>query len=413
MTQNFEYSKGRFFVSGLFWQPISAAPSDVKRESAKLAAELEFDLIVRRDGGTPQVGLCSSKTGAKAKMLSAAAMVAKTITAEGDHPNFICVTEVPGGKWLYVAQRDGVILPDGDLIGGEDEIRSRVLQDRSISAWEVLYAPAHWGLSGSIDRTFESLIVRNGAKLDFGRWCELAPVKKSYSQVILPLAGVCALAALAFIGHSQWESYKFKQNLAAQQNEAQTVKPEHPWKTQPRAMQFASACMGSLAKVRSFWPGNWTPIEATCSRGGLTVKWDRAPHGWIEHILLVEPEVIVANGGESASLVIPFDLPQGEDESVPTLRKRTLEMHSIAQRYGIKLAIAASTPHSSLPGQRGAENVAAQDWSEITWEASGPLSPATTIAMLEGNGLRIKTIKASFNGGGFIWNIEGSQYVQP
>ncbi|MFB0934190.1 MAG: type 4b pilus protein PilO2, partial [Propionivibrio sp.] len=152
MENCFELDRGKVFVSGLHWQALSGNPSEAKHEAQRLAKQLEFDLAMYRTGGAPQIGFASSVDGYKAGMLSAAAVVSKTLELEDNVRDFLCAAELPDGRFLLVVQADGVITPDGDALGSEDEIRAKMLEYLSLDkTWDKIFAPLMWGMQGSVE----------------------------------------------------------------------------------------------------------------------------------------------------------------------------------------------------------------------------------------------------------------------
>lgn len=425
MTNTFALDK-RTFVSGLFWQPLSGLSSDYRKETRRLAEELKFDLAVWRTTTASQVGLGSVSDGLKPGLLSAAAVISKTLEIESGVRDFLCAAEIPGGRWLYVAQREGVILPDGDIVGGEDEIKSRLLNDLSLGSWPLIYAPEHWGVYGATEeRAFVEFLPQKGGKNDFRRWWGLQPVdrwasiRSNPSKILVPMIIIAAIAAGGMYGFKTWQNKKAAETARIAELQAaaegRPVMADHPWKNAPRAREYLKSCMSAMSQVKSLWPGNWTPMEATCANGMFTVLWKRQEWGWIDHLRAVEPKAILAGDGSAASLSIPLVFSSGEDEAVPLESDRTLDMHGIAQKYRFSVTLAAPPAHVAMPGQENAgKEQQKQDWREMKWEAKGiSLPPDVVLAALDGNGFRVSRVQAVFAGGIIIWNMEGTQYVKP
>ncbi len=426
--QTFELTRGRVFICGLFWQPLPGATTRARKaEIEKIAAEQKFDLAVVRSSGAPQVGFGSTSTGMRPGMLSAAAMVSKTFEVEGGDRNFLCAIVVPenNGRWLYVAQREGVLLHDGDLLGSEDEVRSRLLTDMSLSDWQTIIAPDHWGVSGAEERNFLDFFPKKGSRLDYKKWWGLKPVKANWRDLIKaywPVLLLVAIGLASTVGYSQWQKYRAAQEQAriaraiAEQAAAANVpiKPEHPWKKSPRASAFVDTCVAAFGSVRTFWPGNWTLRDVTCGNGVLKVVWIRQDHGWIEHLQAMEPRATFSADGATAMLTLPLSLSTGEDESAPVESDRMLELNNGAQRFGIKATLSVPPGPAALPGDKPGAQPVVNDWKTLAWAVKGSaLPPAVIVKAMDGNGFRLNTIQAVFSGGVMNWNLEGVQYVQP
>ncbi len=150
--QTFTFGR-RVFVSGLFWQPLPGASAHQRKlEMKEVAEEQDFDLAVQRTSGMPQAGFGALADGVKPGMLSVAAMVSKSLEVANRDRSFLCALPVPGNKWLYVAQREGVLLHDGDLLGTEESIRARLHNDLSLADWQTVFAPAQWGIPNATER---------------------------------------------------------------------------------------------------------------------------------------------------------------------------------------------------------------------------------------------------------------------
>lgn len=425
MSNTFELDKSKIFVSGLFWQPLSGAASERKKETKRLAVELKFDLAVWRTTTAPQVGFGSVSDGLKPGFLSAAAAISKTLEIESGARDFLCATEIPDGRWLYVAQREGVILPDGDITGGEDEIKSRLLSDLSLGNWPLVYAPEHWGVHGAAqERSFADFLPKKSGKNDYKKWWGLrsidpwAALRSKPTKIIVPAMVIASIAAGSFFGYKTWQGKKVADTARIAALQAAANSPiqliEHPWKSQAGARAYLASCTTAMRQVKSLWPGNWTPQVVTCADGALLVQWKRQEYGWIRHLRAVEPKAILSSDGESASLSIPLILSLGADESVPNESERVLAMYGVAQEYRFAVTITGLPTPMVMPGQENANKPQTQEWRELKWTAKNiTLPPDVVLAALDGNGFRLTQAQAVFNGGIITWNMEGTQYVKP
>lgn len=220
MNHSFELEKGKLFVSGLHWQALSGGPSEVKAEVEKLAALEGFDLAVWRVSSVQQVGFADTKKGFKAGMMSAAAVVSKTIDEEEDVRDFLCGIPLPDGRYLYVAQSEGVILPDGDSIGTAEEVRGRMLADMSVGKdWAKIYAPLAWGMQGAAERSFEDFLPQKNGKIDYRhKWWVLKPIKtsiRSVAKIVLPIAALSILIGAGMVSYKRWQIAKANAEAAA------------------------------------------------------------------------------------------------------------------------------------------------------------------------------------------------------
>lgn len=410
------------FVTGLFWQPLTGLEADHKKESKKLAKELNFDLAVRCTTAVSQIGFGAAKDDLKPGMLSTAAIVSKSIEVESGQRDFLCAAEVEHGRFIYVAQRGGVILHNGDIYGEEDEIRARILADLSLGDWPMIYAPDHWAVSyNAKERKFIDFIPKKGDKFDYKKWWALQPVDRmatatgNPSRYIVPLLLITVVAGGGFYGYHKWQEKKRieaeRQAMLAAIAAGQAVAIPHPWKDMPRVLAAMNDCQKAMGQVSTFWPGNWTPQDGTCANGTFTISWKRKEYGWIEHLKAVEPKAILSADGTTASLSVPIEATPGEDEALPDENTRVIAMQSIAQQYKLSIVLTSVAQPPALTGQQAP----VQDWREMKWAIQGlTLPPAIVLKALDGNGFRATQLQADFNQNGAIkWNMEGTQYVKP
>lgn len=422
MLQTFELDRGRIFVSGLFWQPLpGTSNAQRKAEAEKIAEEQQFNLMVLRTTGVQQVGFASSKDGAKLGMLSIAAIITKMMEVEGKDRNLLVAAEIGNGRYIYVAQREGVILPTGDMVGTENEVRAKMLSDKSLGDWETIFAPSHWGIQGSHERALLDFFPKkkNSDAIAYKRWWSLIPVKKDWKSY-LPQAALVALAVLGYVSYSEYQKHLLANEMAAiaAAAEAQAAQGgpvatlEHPWKVEPRATAVMAACDAALSHLSNFWPAGWTLNELVCAGGTLRVSWTRQQGAWVAHLLAVQPNATLASNGNSASLTVPLTIPAGEDEPVLVETERLPALFRATDRLGYTLNINAAAPKPVLPGD--APNMGPiKTWEEFGWSISGAgLPPRHVLAAMEGPGLRVSRIAQTLGEGELKWKMEGVQYVK-
>lgn len=413
--------KGATFALGLFWQPLgSSASSERKKEIRALALELSYDLVVIRHGPTHCAGFAKSKN-IKYGTFSAAAIVSKSLEIEYQAKEFIFVAPLEDGRWMYFAQRDGVILPDGDMcFASEDAARSQLLEHMNIGDWAKVFAPSVWGVRDSIEKSFVELVPRKrNGKIKSHGWWRLLPVqrgKATFSMYSKQIVAVCVGSlviggALWYLKH--WKAEKEARELfeaSMRASQVSEVQPEHPWKSIPLAADFMNACVEKVAQ-QTLFPGNWAISDVECAGETLRVSWMPKPGGWIKHLSEILPEASIAQDGSSASVTARIMKPRtGFDEAVLQENDRLVSMYSAAQSFGVKFIVAPSVQAPSLPGQAQA---VPNDYRQITWKAENVAFPEAVLAALDGPGFRLQTMRATWANGQFIWMMEGSQYVQP
>lgn len=417
------------FISGLFWQPLSGAsgnelPSFLQgagKETQRFAADMNFDLAIWRTHGVLQVGLATTDEGAAEGQYSIAAAIAEQIESESDAKSFLVAVEAPGGKWLYIAQREGVILPDGDQNGLEDQVRTAMLNSRALgSQWDVIIAPTHWGLPDSKERTLDDLLPQRGTRPHYSRAWKLRPVKAQHRKlVLLGIVALCALS-VAFFGNRLYQGHAEKERIADAARRALMLKQQAsasvpvipPWHTAPLADALFAACLDGIDRLGNLWIGNWTPMSAECRNDQVSVMWQRGQYGWVDHLRAARPEIFISNDGNVASHSVPLEklAPPTTPEAIPESRTRMLEIHSRAQRFNVSVDMTEKNV-----AVRNAKNETTPPPQWRTFDArvtSALLPPSALLEILNGPGFRLEVLTLRFEGRNRSWTMEGKQYVQ-
>lgn len=425
--KTFELEKGKVFVAGLLWSPLTsrASSSAHKIEIQKIAKEQSLDLMVMRTTGAPQVGLGASIPGMSPAAYSAAAMISKGLEVEGMSRNALCALQISNDKWYYFAQREGVILAVSDRIGDEDEIRSKLLDQISITEWETVIAPDHWSLDNSVQRTFESFIPkRRNGKYDYKKWWLIHPVQRKFvnTKLLGVTAAVAALAVGGIYAYARYKAYlddKQVQEVIAQVNAHNLMhpkvvpKPVHPWKNVPSPAAFSENCEVGLGTLKSLTPANWTLRDFTCEATAAVVVWTRPPNGTLSGLLKVEPSAVISEDGNMATLNIVLKPTAGTDEVLDSQVKRLNELNDTAQKLGLALSFTKPVVKAILPGEKANDAESAQDWRAKEFSITSSLDPKSIVAALDGKGFRITQIITTLDAGIMNRNIQGTQYVQP
>ena len=421
---------GAQLVVGLMWQPLSGSNAGERQAEVKgFGKELDLNLqVMHRENLC--VGLAKGTSGLKAGAVSLAAAMSDKLHALHGARDFILVAELEGGQWYYLAQKDGVIFPDGDqLYTSEDLAKTRFFEDSSLADWSQIVVPSHWGVSGSIDAPSLEVVLpfkgKGKAKLSAPKNWKLTAISVSPAQFVrehaTSLVIIVAAIGTIVVGMDQLKAWQQQKAIAeaarvaaelAAMQEKELPRPR-PWGEIPHASDLMRACMRTVGSVQLF-PGNWDLSSVHCGGGVMTVSWKPRPYGWIEHLKQVVPDVVIATDGSLASTTKP--LPQMRsptDEDVYTANERMVAMYAAAQRYGVKFTATPPVTNTlqALPGQ-GAVPGQEQLWEEMGWKAEGITLPEVVIQALDGNGFRLSAMNAQWRDGQFVWTMEGSQYVR-
>lgn len=415
--------KGKEFVAGLLWLPIAGDSKNVKDATRKLSVEQNVDLVVYRKVGIMQVGLAGTHEGARAGQCSAAAIVSKTIEVESGLRNVLVATQIPDGHWLYVAQRDAVILPDGDWIGDEDNVRARLLHDNSVGEWDRIYAPEHWGIGGSEERDFLSFLPKGkNNKVKYHRWWQLEPIKFNLGglkRFILPLVVLATAAVLIQVFWTKWNQQQLADEMAklaalksSQETQPKIIPP--PWPTMHKAKTFVDACEQVIGST-SFWPGGWTLQDIKCVGNTVTASWIHEEGGRESYLREILPNVKISADGGSVTLAVPLSLPKlnQAEEVAPDLEASKTRLRFAAERYAFDLKLTQEAAAPALPGGQQPKQLEIKNWQTINWTVSKTLlRPSEVVKLLDGPAFRLNSVQMVIVNGAASWNLEGVQYAK-
>lgn len=405
---NRESDKGRRFVAGLFWHPLSAATDKTRRREVQdISAQLTLDLVIWRTGDAVQAGLASGQDLAGA--CSSAAVISKTLDVESGATDFVCATSIPDGRWLYVAQKDGVILPDGDIIGNEDEIRARMMSDLSVAEFAVIIAPEHWGFSSSTEREFISFLPKRKGKVAWHKWWQLTPVRVGLSSLLkksLPFFVLFALLLAGMFGFNYWKSWQSEKDAEAARIAAQAAAAQassvvvKPWSLTGRATAWAAECMPAVLSTRVDVAG-WTLSSVECGADKIVKEWKMPDTGGARVPFVTQlPEAGMLADGRSATLEAPVKHAPGTAEPLQAVYRVVSELADKTGLMGSPIKISGSTTPAAGAGS-------ADQWSTYSWSLSTQLSPFKVIEAIDTPGLRVSRITLKKD----LWTIEGVLYA--
>jgi hypothetical protein len=246
------------FAAGLFWQPAPTAAT-AAREARIVAsqAELGADLFCVRRRGVPQFGLAQVSQGHRPGMRALAAAVADC----RPEASWVGVFPVPD-RWLYLAVRNGAIMPDGDLLFDREEAaRDHLGQDLEPGEWKAVFAPSSWGIADSrpLDLV-ETISPLADARLRrvASRW--LWPLLWTALAAVAAAVVVCSLSA----GPAEKSS---------QVPVAPAPPPPPPWQTQPPPVAVIAFCAKAIEEAPVV-PG-FELETASCAASGGTATYHR------------------------------------------------------------------------------------------------------------------------------------------
>jgi hypothetical protein len=310
----------RKYAVGLYWQPSpSGRVSQAAREAARQPGQMADFFAVRpgnQAGRVPQFGLGQKEFGHSAGLPTGAASL-----AEEQPGSWGAVFKTPEGWWLVIS-RDDLIAPDGDILYSEEaQARSRLQDEINLGGLQRIYAPDHWGISGS-DAMPLSLLMqgRADAKLQNVH----LPVR-TYMVTVGVVLSLCVIGYLIFLWQQSQEQEANallqkmtaeQQALAELQRGAQLAPPPPPpppkreWEDSPLTEIWLDACRNAFGEAPATALG-WDRNTVSCQGSALTVTWKRT-----KGPAVVPANSMVSKDSQSAVSIFPFiELPRRGNET--------------------------------------------------------------------------------------------------
>lgn len=407
-------------VAGINWNPL--LPDNFKKNLKPLAKEHGKDLYVYWKSANSIVGLASTKEGASVGQVPVALIIAKALEKEGAPKHSLVAVASPTDPniYFYVSRREGYIIPDGDTVGTEDEIKSRMLGDFGLATWDMVVCPDHWRINGSVSRTFESFLPLKNDKLRIPDTWRLNTVNVAWQKSIFKLVLTIAVPAIGLYAYSVWKNNEARKRaeqeaiaIAAQaeQQKAQALQKE-PWPEIPNAVVFAGACEGAIRRT-GLIVTNWALSELTCEGGSLVVKWERAnTTALVSQMKAIHPAAVIDPSGAFATLKVQLSLPTQPAapvvEAAPALATRIEHLTDFQNKYGVTVVLKiAPPPPAAVPGAEGPR------WVDLGVTATTGLGLSTAARLLTAPAFRLNKITGSIKGGLIRYQLTGIQYAKP
>lgn len=413
------------FACGLFWQSLSRR-NELRKEATELAKKLSFDLMVLRiDRGIAAAGFANAGDGVQSGVASLGVIVAKAIAKQGafyngrqqSAPNWLGAFKLPDGRWAYFALRDGSFLPNGDWIGGADEVFDRLNSDYALGGWNTVIGDPElesMGFHNFYARRIGDLLDNRRGRVYVPQWTRLRSVKNGVPWQAIGLAAAFAVAA---VGGSLWYSrYRAAQELEqaralalarARLHLKDREAPVHPWARLPEPAQFARACQRHFALLA---PGGWTLDRYVCDPQGVQYAWSR--NGSTVALLLANaPLAQLDASGEHASLSERIEMGGTRDEELESARSVKTLLLTRFQSLAVPLSLsplALPAAQSGALAPVGASAPPAPPWSQWRLQARmGGLPPEQFTPLLSAAGVRL--VKLTYQAG--EWSAEGVVYA--
>lgn len=426
---------GRTFVVGLRWQALKSSVHFM-REARQFGKDHGMDIVVIREGLVTQGGFVSKKSGVTKEMYSAAAVL---VDALGQ--SWLSVFSLGDGLYYLVAADKGAVIPDSDIVGSEDRIRSRMMELNAMFEWadDQIIAPEAWSFGG-VEKSIESLLTPQNIKkkhrlkqLTFGlsktEW-----IRYGTAGVVLVVLGVGAWTAWQFA--SRAERARALQEQALRRAELARLDDEQrrliqssaltrPWTLKPRPAQMLDLCESAIYSL-PLTIGGWAFSQAQCSPAKLEAVYKRTTGAtnltYMGEFGLVFPGQAVATtikDDTTASFSIGMNMPAGGDD-LARLHADIRDMfvsHFQRVDHAVKvdpIASKALTPDFLPNGTAWPKGVPAPTptWNTYAFVFESADKPSNALKGLPEDGIRVAIVEATFNEGAasFSWKTVGEIY---
>lgn len=426
---------GRKFVVGLRWQALKSSVHYM-REARQFGKDHDMDIVVIREGLVTQGGFVSKKSGVTKEMYSAASVLTDVLGA-----SWLSVFRLDDNLYYLVAADKSAVIPDSDIIGTEDQIRTRMVELNSMFEWndDQIIAPEIWSFGG-VEKPLDSLLTAQNVKkkhklkqLTFGL------SKKEWFR--FSAAGL----VLGAVGIGAWTYFEFERRLAHEQQakieaarRAELARLDEdqrrqiassaltrPWTLKPRPSQMLSLCEGAIYSL-PVTIGGWVFEKAQCTPGKLDSTYKRTTGAtnvdFMHEFALVFPgNSITAEIKEDseASFTVPMNMSAGGDDMdrLQSNIRNLFVAHFQRVDHTVKVGQVASqaiTPAFLPNGTPWPKNIPAPapTWNTYAFVFESADKPSNAMGGLPDDGIRVAIVEASFkeDSASFSWKTVGEIY---
>ncbi|MCC7005946.1 MAG: type 4b pilus protein PilO2 [Ottowia sp.] len=380
---------GKQWLAGMTWRSYDNIPD--KQDLLSDAEQLDHSwAAVRIDEEAIQAGFCAPIDGMKrpTKVFSLAAML-----ADSREQPWLGIFKIREGLWWYIAVRDGhAVLPDGDVIGGEEEIRKARDNHAGYGDWKYF--------EGDID-ALTNLIKSIAEKP--------TPVKSLVASnlPLLPIT-VAAMVVVGLAGgYMWWDTHQQEaiaqaaraKALAMVQLQGQQLQNQPPTNTplisKPTPDIWLSACEQVIGQLPLAHHG-WEITQVGCDLTAVNVHWVRKNGATVAN----RPEGDVSADGEAIHQSISLTLSSNKsDDDAIDLATATLALRAWTQAISAPLQINQA---AAINAQQDPNLPPSMPHATVSMDISiSPFELAIAIP-----GLRLTNLNSTAAG----WNLKGVIY---
>lgn len=382
------------WVAGMSWRTFEDTPS--KTALLNDAEPLKASWAAVRIGEDAiQAGFCAAIEGEKpSKLRSLAAMM-----ADSRRQPWLGIFKIEEGVWWYIAVRDGhAILPDGDVIGGEQEITDAQDRHSGYTDWQYV--------KGDLEYLEELLseIHAKPTRLKSLEGGDYGSVKLAASA----LAVVGIVAGGAYWWHAKKEADERARLAAIAQFRAQLASSAPPPVAAPAVPAYPQpgdwlrACNEIISPLPLSDRG-WLIDQVGCDSTSVVVRRVITDGATVAN----RPEGEVFEQGDAIQQRIALTgvKPSDGKDSIELVEAK-LAARAWAQSGGHQLTFAAPAQPPVLPGASAPKAAPPTQVGVVIEMSVSPFRPEMQNGLANLPGLRLTQMKSTDTG----WHIEGVIY---
>lgn len=396
MTGIVEIGKERW-LAGMTWLAYEGSPSRANLREDAVAERADW-VTVRNASDFKQAGFCAAIEGEKLRKLNS--LAAKL--AESKQQPWLGIFRIDDNLSWYIAVRDNhTILPDGDVLGNDEDIRLAQERHAGYIDWNHV--------KGDL-ADLEAMIKLVDEKS--------SPIKSISGSSMTPQVVVGAAVAATVLGAGGFW-WKHQQTLAqahdiavSMQRERQRLAhlPATPKAPPPPSLPvlpppsaWLHAC-GAALLDQPLSNAAWALDKPGCGQASASITWVRGEGATLtEH-----PDCAVSADGDACVQVIRFTALQSKEmDDLLTAAEASLRLRQWMQTVGFKLTLPPSAPQPQpLPGT---DKPAPPPFTQTQVTLDMPVSPFSDDmgrALDAIPGLRLSSASMTNTG----WSLQGVLY---
>ena len=327
------------YATNLFWQGFEDRKT-FRDRARRMSTELDSDLIVFRVAHDVfQAGFANTADGGLPGLPSLACALAGT----GDE-SLLIAFPLEDGQWYLLASRDGSILPEGDLLGDEQEIRRAFESYFSIGGWVRIIGPEDWvgrvdDITSFIQKQKRVPVTTPASKKTLAEQLSITP-KMAFTLGSLLIVGVIAIYFLQQ-RHARLADLEAQRahRIEMDRKRAELLANfSVPWQESPDPLVFIRACQDEATRLPAT-PAGWRLIGFSCNERSVEGRYIKMPRAYVSTLKSWYPEASVSDQG--ATLTHDLSLPARQDRD-PTflaaakrlmlIEERQMNIEQIAER---------------------------------------------------------------------------------